>query len=47
VTRISGALFRAVFTAPANTQITLRTHATDAAGGQLTETITDAYRTAS
>jgi hypothetical protein len=32
---------------PAKTSITLRTHAADAAGGQITETITDAYRTAS
>jgi hypothetical protein len=39
--------FRAVFTAPAGARVTLRTHATDAAGGSITETITGAYRTAS
>ena len=46
VTRTASGRFRAVFTAPAGAAITLRTHAADAAGAQLTETITRAYRTA-
>ena len=46
VIRVAGGRFRAVFTAPARTAITLRAHASDAAGAQLTETITRAYRTA-
>jgi hypothetical protein len=45
VTRTASGRFRAVFTAPARTAITLRAHAADAAGAQLTETITRAYRT--
>src|SRR6185437_4895975 len=38
--------FTASFTAPAGAFVTLRTTATDAAGGSVTETITRAYRTA-
>jgi hypothetical protein len=34
------------FTAPAGAYVTLRTSATDAAGGSITETITRAYRIA-
>ena len=36
----------AAFIAPAGALVTLRTHATDAAGGSITETITSAYKTA-
>jgi hypothetical protein len=32
------------FTAPAWAEVTLRTHATDAAGGSIAETIQNAYR---
>jgi hypothetical protein len=39
--------YTAVFTAPAGALVTPRTHATDAAGGSITETITSAYRVAS
>jgi hypothetical protein len=39
--------FRAAFTAPAGQDVTLRTSATDAAGGAITETITNAYQIAS
>jgi hypothetical protein len=39
--------YTAVFTAPAGALVTLRTHATDAAGGSITETITSAYQVAS
>ena len=39
--------YTAVFTAPAGTLVTLRTHAADAAGGSVTETITSAYQVAS
>jgi hypothetical protein len=46
VTRTASGRFRAVFTAPARTAITLRTRAADAVGAQLTETITRAYQTA-
>lgn len=45
VTRTSGGKFRAVFTAPKNATVTLRTSAADAAGGTITETITSAYQT--
>ncbi|HET7014551.1 MAG TPA: S53 family peptidase [Streptosporangiaceae bacterium] len=38
--------FRAAFAAPAGAWVTLRTHAQDAAGSAITETITDAYRVA-
>ncbi|HEY3958768.1 MAG TPA: hypothetical protein VGM53_35855 [Streptosporangiaceae bacterium] len=37
--------YAAVFTAPAGARVTLRTSAADAAGGSVTETITNAYRT--
>ena len=47
VARVSGGQFRATFTAPASTPITLRTHATGSNGGSVTETITSAYETAS
>jgi len=47
VTALGGERFRAEFTAPASTDITLRTTAHDAAGGSITETITRAYATAS
>ena len=36
--------YTAVFTAPAGAKVTLRTSATDAAGGTVTETLTDAYQ---
>jgi len=36
--------YTAVFTAPAGARVTLRTSATDAAGGSITETLTDAYQ---
>jgi hypothetical protein len=39
--------FAVSFTAPAGADVTLRTSATDAAGGSVTETIQDAYRTQS
>ena len=39
--------YTAVFTAPAGAPVTLRTHAADAAGGSVTETITSAYQVAS
>jgi hypothetical protein len=38
--------YRAVFTAPAGAYVTLRTTATDAGGGSITETITRGYRIA-
>jgi hypothetical protein len=38
--------FRATFTAPAGSLVTLRASARDAAGGSVTETITDGYATA-
>ena len=43
--RVSGHAghYTAVFTAPAGAMVTLRTHAADAAGGSVTETITSAY----
>jgi len=37
--------FTVSFTAPAGAEVSLRTSATDAAGGSITETIQDAYRT--
>jgi hypothetical protein len=46
VARLPGGRFRAVFTAPPDALVTLRTSAADAAGGSITETITGAYRTA-
>jgi hypothetical protein len=42
----AGGTYHVAFTAPAGTYITLRTKATDAAGGSITESITRAYRTA-
>ena len=36
--------YTALFTAPPGARVTLRTSATDAAGGSITETITNAYR---
>ena len=39
--------YTAVFTAPAGATVTLRTHAADAAGGTITETIPSAYRVSS
>jgi hypothetical protein len=43
VTRTGARTFRAVFNAPAGTYVMLRTRATDAAGGSITEVITRAY----
>jgi hypothetical protein len=40
----SGARYLATYTAPAGSYVTLRTTAADAAGGQISETITGAYR---
>jgi hypothetical protein len=39
--------YTAVFTAPAGAKVTLRTSATDAAGGSITETLTGAYQISS
>jgi len=47
VTRLSGRRFRAAFTAPASATVTLRTSASDTAGGSITETIMRAYQTSS
>jgi hypothetical protein len=44
VTPAGSGRFTVSFTAPAGADVTLRTSATDAAGGSLTETIQDAYR---
>jgi len=44
VTKISAGHFRAVFHGPPGAMVTLRTHATGAAGASVTETILDAYR---
>jgi hypothetical protein len=44
VTRAGAGQFTASFTAPAGAEVTLRTRATDAAGGSIAETIQDAYR---
>jgi hypothetical protein len=46
VGRLSGGRFRAVFTAPASAEVTLRTHVAGADGVSVTETIDDAYRVA-
>jgi hypothetical protein len=43
----SDSTYRAVFQAPAGATVSLRTSATDAAGGSITQTILGAYRTAS
>ena len=45
VKRTGAGQFTASFTAPAGAGVTLRTHATDSAGGSITETIDNAYRT--
>jgi hypothetical protein len=42
-----GDAYRAVYSAPGGSYVTLRTSATDAAGGSITETVTRAYRIAS
>jgi len=42
-----GGRYTATFTAPAGVEVSLRTRAADAAGGAITETITNAYRTSS
>jgi hypothetical protein len=44
VTRAGAGQYTVSFTAPAGAMVTLRTHATDAAGGSITETIQDAYQ---
>jgi hypothetical protein len=44
VTRAGAGRFTVSFTAPAGAEVTLRTQATDAAGGSIAETIQDAYR---
>jgi hypothetical protein len=44
VTPAGGGNFAISFTAPAGANVTLRTSATDAAGGSITETIQDAYQ---
>lgn len=41
----SGTSYQASYTAPADSFVTLKVTATDAAGGQISETITSAYRT--
>ena len=41
----SGTSYQASYTAPADSLVTLKVTATDAAGGQISETITSAYRT--
>jgi hypothetical protein len=43
----NGGSYAAVFAAPAGAQVTLRTRATDGAGGSITETIDHAYQVAS
>jgi hypothetical protein len=42
-----GGRYTATFTAPAGAKVSLRTSAADAAGGSVTETITNAYQTSS
>ncbi len=42
---LGGGRFRVTFTAPASAQVSLRSTARDSAGGSLTETIVNAYRT--
>jgi hypothetical protein len=42
-----GGRYTATFTAPAGVKVSLRTSAADAAGGTITETITNAYQTSS
>jgi Neuraminidase (sialidase) len=43
----SGGHYRAVYSAPADSYVMLRTAAADSASGRITETITRAYRTGS
>jgi hypothetical protein len=43
VTPLGGGHFQMAFTAPGGVDVTLRIHATDAAGGAITETILRAY----
>jgi hypothetical protein len=43
VTPQGGGRFRVSYTAPAGVDVTLRLHATDAAGGSITETIVRGY----
>jgi hypothetical protein len=45
VSRLADGGFRAAFDAPAGTLVSLRTHAADAAGDTITETVLGAYRT--
>jgi hypothetical protein len=47
VTRLGPGLYRALYTAPAGVYVTLRTTATDAEHGSITETITRGYQIAS
>jgi hypothetical protein len=42
-----GGRYTATFTAPAGATVSLRTSAADAAGGSITETISNAYQTSS
>jgi hypothetical protein len=46
VSKVSDGKFRAVFTAPANAKVTLRTHVAGAPGVSVTETVSDAYQVA-
>lgn len=46
VAGLSGGSYRATYTAPAGSYVTLRVTAADAAGGQISETITRAYKIA-
>jgi len=46
VSKLAAGRFRAVFTAPANAKVTLRTHVAGAAGVSVTETINDAFAVA-
>jgi Subtilase family len=46
VTPTGGGRFNVTFTAPPGAQVSLQVQASDAAGGQITETITSAYQTA-
>jgi hypothetical protein len=46
VTPAGGGRFDVTFTAPPGAYVSLRVHAADTAGGQITETITRGYKTA-
>lgn len=46
VSKLAAGRFRATFTAPAGTKVTLRTHVAGAAGVSVTETVNDAYQVA-